>query len=170
MDNRHRPRNPRYVEKISTRKAATERPGLSAAVGYLRAGDTLVVWKLDRLGRSVKDVLAIADDLHARGIGVRILTGKLSGSYSPAGEGKFFSTMMAAFAELERDIIDERTMAGLAAAKAQGRTGGRPTVMDADKLAAARARRARGESPATIAKALGVSRASIYRHLAAESE
>jgi len=77
---------------------------------------------------------------------------------------------MAAFAELERDIIHECTMAGLAAAKAQGRTGGRPTVMDADKLAAARARRARGESPAKIAEALGVSRASIYRHLAAESE
>ena len=78
--------------------------------------------------------------------------------------------MMAAFAELERDIIHERTIAGLAAAKAQGRTGGRPTVMDADNLTAARVRRARGESPATIAKALGVSRASIYRHLAAESE
>ena len=97
------------------------------------------------------------------------LTGKLAGSYSPAGEGKFFFTMMAAFAELERDIIHERTMAGLAAAKAQGRTGGRPTVMDADKLAAARARRARGESPAKIARALGVSRASVYRHLAAEA-
>ena len=170
MENRRRPRNPRYVEKISTRMAAAERPALSAALGYLRAGDILVVWKLDRLGRPVKDVLTIADDLHARGIGVRILTGKLSGSYSPAGEGKFFFTMMAAFAELERDIIDERTMAGLVAAKAQGRTGGRPTVMDADKLAAARARRARGESPAKIARALGVSRASIYRHLAAESE
>jgi hypothetical protein len=75
-------------------------------------------------------VLTIADDLHARGIAVRILTGKLSGSYSPTGEGKFFFTMMAAFAELERDLIHERTMAGLAAAKAQGRTGGRPTVMD----------------------------------------
>ena len=125
-----------YVEKVSTRKAAAERPGLTAALDYLRPGDTLVVWKLDRLGRSVKDVLTIADDLHARGVGVRILTGKLSGSYSPTGEGKFFFTMMAAFAELERDIIHERTMAGLAAAKAQGRTGGRPTVMDADKLAA----------------------------------
>src|SRR5205807_7212062 len=122
-------------------------PGLTAALDYLRAGDTLVVWKLDRLGRSVKEVLTIADDLHARGIGVRILTGKLSGSYSPTGEGKFFFTMMAAFAELERDIIHERTMAGLAAARAQGRNGGRPTVMDADKLAAARARRERGESP-----------------------
>ena len=159
-----------YVEKVSTRKTAAERPGLTAALGYLRPGDTLCVCKLDRLGRSVKEVLTIADDLHARGIGVRILTGKLSGSYSPAGEGKFFFTMMAAFAELERDIIHERTMAGLAASKARGRTGGRPTVMDADKLAAARARRARGESPAKIAKALGISRASVYRHLAAEGE
>ena len=136
-----------YVEKVSTRKAATERPALTAALDYLRRGDTLVVWKLDRLGRSVKEVLTIADDLHARGTGVKILTGKLSGSYSPAGEGKFFFTMMAAFAELERDIIHERTMAGLAAAKAQGRTGGRPTVMDADKLAAARARRAAARAP-----------------------
>jgi DNA invertase Pin-like site-specific DNA recombinase len=156
-----------FEEKISTRKAATDRPGLVAALDYLRPGDTLCVWKLDRLGRSVKDVLIIADDLHERGIGLRILTGKLSGSYSPAGEGKFFFTMMAAFAELERDIIHERTMAGLAAARAQGRNGGRPTVMDADKLAAARARRERGESPTEIAKALGVSRASVYRHLSA---
>lgn len=152
-----------FTEEISTRK--TDRPGLADALSYLRPGDTLVVWKLDRLGRSVKDVLTIADDLHARGIGVRILTGKLAGSYSPSGEGKFFFTMMAAFAELERDIIHERTMAGLAAAKAQGRVGGRPTVMDADKLAAARARRDRGESPTEIAKALGVSRASVYRHV-----
>ena len=69
--------------RSSTRKAATERPGLTAALDYLRRGDTLVVWKLDRLGRSVKEVLTIADDLHARGVGVKILTGKLSGSYSP---------------------------------------------------------------------------------------
>jgi DNA invertase Pin-like site-specific DNA recombinase len=159
-----------YTEKVSTRKAASERQGLAAALGYLRPGDTVVVWKLDRLGRSVKEVLTIADDLHARGVGVRILTGKLSGSYSPNGEGKFFFTMMAAFAELERDIIYERTMAGLKAARAQGKVGGRPTVMDPDKLAAARARRARGESPTQIAKALGVSRASVYRHLGGEAQ
>ncbi len=78
--------------------------------------------------------------------------------------------MMAAFAELERDVVHERTMAGLVAARAQGRRGGRPVVMDADKLAAAQARRARGRSPADIAKALGVSRASVYRHLSAEAE
>jgi DNA invertase Pin-like site-specific DNA recombinase len=156
-----------FTEKVSTRKATTERAGLAAALDYLRTGDTLVVWKLDRLGRSVKDVLTICDDLHEHSIGVRILTGKLSGTYSPTGEGKFFFTMMAAFAELERDINHERTMAGLAAARAQGNVGGRPTVMDADKLAAAQARRARGENSTQIAKALGVSRASVYRHLAA---
>lgn len=154
-----------FEEKISTRK--TERPGLAAALDYLRPGDTLCVWKLGRLGRSVKDVLIIAGELHERGIGVRILTGKLAGTYTPSGEGKFFFTMMAAFAELERDIIHERAMTGLAAARAQGRTGGRPTVMNGDKLAAARARHASGQSPTQIAKALGVSRATIYRHLAA---
>jgi DNA invertase Pin-like site-specific DNA recombinase len=73
--------------------------------------------------------------------------------------------MMAAFAELERHMIHQRTVAGLAAARAQGRIGGRPTVMDPDKLAAARARHANGESPTQIAKALSVSRASVYRHL-----
>jgi len=77
--------------------------------------------------------------------------------------------MMAAFAELERDIIHERTMAGLAAARAQGKVGGRPAVMDPDKLAA-RARRARGESPTQIAKAPGISRASVYRHLPSDSQ
>jgi DNA invertase Pin-like site-specific DNA recombinase len=154
-----------FEDKMSSR--AKERPGLLAALDYLRAGDTLCVWKLDRLGRSVKEVLTLADDLHERGIGLRILTGRLAGTYTPTGEGKFFFTMMAAFAELERDMLRERTMAGLAAARAHGRVGGRPVVMDADKLAAATARRAKGESPTQIAKALGVSRASVYRHLAA---
>ncbi len=152
-----------FEDKISSR--AKDRPGLLAALDYLRAGDTLCVWKLDRLGRSVKEVLTLADDLHEQGIGVRILAGRLAGTYTPTGEGKFFFTMMAAFAELERDMLRERTMAGLAAARAQGHVGGRPVVMDADKIAAATARRANGESPTQIAKALGVSRASVYRHL-----
>lgn len=152
-----------FEEMISTRK--TERPGLAAALDYLRPGDTLCIWKLDRLGRSVKDVLIIANDLHDRGIGLLILTGKLAGTHTPAGEGGFFFTMMAVFAELERDIIHERAMAGLAAARTKGRPGGRPTVMNGDKPAAARARHANGESPAQIAKALGISRATVYRHL-----
>ena len=141
-------------------------PGLTAALDYLRPGDTLVVWKLDRLGRSVKEVLTIADDLHARGIAVRILTAKLSGSFFTGRRGQVLLHHDGRLAELERDIIHERTMAGLAAAKAQGRTGGRPTVMDADKLAAARRSEPRPRSP----RLSGVSRASVYRHLAAEGE
>lgn len=152
-----------FEDKISSRR--TNRAGLAGALDYLRLGDTLCVWKLDRLGRSVKQILTIADDLQERGIGLRILTGRLAGTYTPTGEGKFFFTMMAAFAELERDMLRERTMAGLTAARAQGRTGGRPSVMDDDKLAAALARRARGDSKTEIAKALGISRASVYRHL-----
>lgn len=153
-----------FEDKASGKNA--DRDGLVAALDYMREGDTLCVWKLDRLGRSTKDVLTIAEDLHARGVSLRILTGTLAGSYSPKGEGKFFFTMMVAFAELERDMIVERTRAGLDAAKAQGRTGGRPAVMDADKLAAAKARRAKGESVTAVAKALGVSRATLYRALA----
>jgi len=152
-----------FQDKVSSR--IKDRTGLLAALDYLRGGDTLVVWKLDRLGRSVKEVLTLADDLHTRGVGLRILTGRLAGTYTPTGEGKFFFTMMAAFSELERDILQERTSAGLAAAREQGRTGGRPTVMNPDTLAAARARRANGQTPTQIAKALGVSRASIYRHI-----
>ncbi|WP_229071444.1 recombinase family protein [Actinoplanes sp. DH11] len=153
-----------FEDKASGKNA--DRAGLTAALDYARSGDTLCVWKLDRLGRSVKDVLTIADDLHGRGVGLRILTGKLAGNYTPTGEGKFFFTMMAAFAELERDIIRERTRAGLEAARAQGRTGGRPSVMNDDILVVARARQAKGESVNSIAKALGISRATLHRHLA----
>lgn len=152
-----------FEDKLSGKN--TERPGLLAALEYMRRGDTLCVWKLDRLGRSTKDVLTIAEDLHSRGISLLILTGTLAGSYSPSGEGKFFFTMMAAFAELERDMMADRTKAGLEAAKAQGKILGRPSVVDEDVMAAARARRAKGESVTAIAKALKVSRATLYRHL-----
>lgn len=151
-----------FEDKLSGRRA--DRPGLAQALDYLRFDDVLLVWKLDRLGRSVKDVLTIADELYERGVALRILTGTLAGTYTPTGEGKFFFTVMAAFAELERDLIHQRTMAGLAAARAHGRVGGRPTVMDPDKIAAATARLARGEPPTHVAKALGVSRATLYRH------
>jgi len=154
----------RVFEDVASGKN-TNREGLAEALKYMRRGDTLVIWKLDRLGRSTKDVLTIAEDLHNRGVGLRILTGTLAGTYSPRGEGKFFFTMMVAFAELERDMIIDRTRAGLAAAKAQGRTGGRPTVIDENTLILARAKRAEGKPMAAIAKELGVSRATLYRHL-----
>ena len=152
-----------FTDTISS--SVTARPGLVDALDHVRPGDTLVIWKLDRLGRSVKEVLTIADSLHDQRIGLQILTGTLSGIYQPTGEGKFFFTMMASFAELERDMIRERTLAALATARADGRVGGQPAVMDPDTLAAAQARRARGETPTQIAEALGISRATIYRHL-----
>ncbi|MDJ0349741.1 recombinase family protein [Cryobacterium sp. PH29-G1] len=110
-------------------------------------------------------MLSVLVPLLRRDDELQILTGTLSGTYQSTGEGKFFFTMMAAFAELERDMIRERTLAGLATARADGRVGGRPTVISPDTLAAAQARRLRGETPTQIAKALGVSRATIYRHL-----
>ncbi|MEA2203031.1 MAG: hypothetical protein QOI89_3771 [Solirubrobacteraceae bacterium] len=152
-----------FVEKISSR--SKDRPGLAAALHRLDPGDALVVWKLDRLGRSVTEVVGLAEQLHARGVGLRILTGTLAGTYSATGSGKFFFTIMAAFAELERDLIHERTLAGLAAARGQGRIGGRPRKLTDDTLAAARARRARGESLPQIARALGVSASTVHRHL-----
>ena len=158
-------RQPHGTDLVS-KPSYLRRPRMSAALDYLREGDTLAVWRLDCLDRSTKEILTIAGELHARSVGLRILAGTLSGDYQPTGSGKLFFTIMAAFAEFERDQIRMRTMAGLKAAAARGRAGGRPTVMDAGKLAAARARRERGESPARIAKALGVSRASVYRHLA----
>lgn len=154
-----------FTDTVSSRKDAADRPGLVAALDFLRSGDTLCVWQLDRLGRSTKEILTIADDLHARGVGLRILAGTLIGDYQPTGAGKLFFTILSAFAEFERDQIHMRTMAGLKAARAKGNVGGRPTVMGADKLAAARARRERGESPTQIAKALSVSRATVYRAL-----
>jgi DNA invertase Pin-like site-specific DNA recombinase len=156
-------------EDVASGKNAN-RPELIKALDYLREGDTLCVWKLDRLGRSTKDILAIAEDLHSRGISIRILTGTLAGSYSPRGEGKFFFTMMVAFAELERDMIIDRTQAGLVAAKAQGRTGGRPKALSAKQVEQARAMKAAGDSYATIAKALGVGAGTVHRTLTADSE
>jgi DNA invertase Pin-like site-specific DNA recombinase len=162
-----------FHEKLSGKN--TDRPELKAALDYLRSGDTLVVWKLDRLGRSVKDVLVIADDLHSRGVGLRILTGKLAGQYSPTGEGKFFFTMMAAFAELERDILVERTKAGMQAAKLQGNLPGRPHVLDDEMAAVAQDLYAQGVPVPDIARQLTIkkgpragkspSRASVYRYL-----
>jgi DNA invertase Pin-like site-specific DNA recombinase len=153
-----------FDEKVSTRKK--ERPGLKAALDYLRPGDTLVIWKLDRLGRSTKDVLIIAEDLHEHGIGLRILTGRLAGTYSPTGEGKFFFTMMAAFAELERDIIRERTIAGVNAARAKGKRLGRPPAMTPEMVEDARhLLTAPNATVSAVAKRIGVSRATLYRYI-----
>jgi DNA invertase Pin-like site-specific DNA recombinase len=156
----------RIYEEKKSGKTVEGREALAAVLKWATPGDTVVVWKLDRLGRSTLDILKIAEDLHARGIGLRVLTGKLAGSYSPNGEGKFFFVIMAAFAELERDLIRERTLAGLEAARSEGRVGGRPSVITDDVMTLALAKRAKGQKVVDIAKELKVSKSALYRALA----
>ncbi|MGW0731525.1 recombinase family protein [Streptomyces sp. NPDC002851] len=152
-----------FTDKTSGK--TTDRPELAAALDYLRPGDTLCVWKLDRFARSLIDLVTMVDGLKERGIGFKVLTGALASIDPNTPDGRLMLQVVGAMAEFERSLIKDRTRAGLEAAKAQGRTGGRPAVMDADKLAAAKARKAKGESVTAIAKALGVSRATLYRAL-----
>jgi DNA invertase Pin-like site-specific DNA recombinase len=155
------------VETASTRDA---RPRLAATLATLHAGDTLVIYKPDRVARSMKELLVLLEDqLHARGIGLHILTGICAGLHRPDGAtiaDKMLFMVAAMAAEMERDLIRERTLDGLRAAQAQGRRGGRPPSVDEDVLAIARARRQRGESVSAIARHLGIGRSTLYRALA----
>lgn len=142
-----------------------DRPQLSAAMEYLRRGDTLVLWKLDRLGRNTRGVLALVEDLTSRGVGLRSITEQID---TTGPMGKAILTVMLAFGTLERDVLIERTRAGLDAARARGRVGGRPTVVSVDKLKAARALMRGGATVTAAAEAVNVSRSSLYRGLARE--
>jgi DNA invertase Pin-like site-specific DNA recombinase len=148
--------------------AAADRPVLELVLDQLRPGDTLVVWKLDRLGRSLRHLVDTVSGLAERGVGFRSLQEQVD-TTTPGGKLVFH--VFAALAEFERDLIRERTSAGLAAARARGRHGGRPSVMTAHKLQVAREMYASGQyTVAAIAKTLGVSRASVYRQLAAAAQ
>jgi DNA invertase Pin-like site-specific DNA recombinase len=145
--------------------ALAARPELDRLLDQLRPGDTLVVWKLDRLGRSLRHLVDTITALADRGVGFRGLQEQVT---TTTAGGKLVFHIFAALAEFERDLIRERTQAGLAAARARGRRGGRPSVMTSDKIAVARKMYgSRQYTVAAIAKTLGVSRASIYRHLPA---
>lgn len=140
-----------------------ERPELARALDHLRPGDTLVVWKLDRLGRSLRHLIDTVRQLENRGVGLRSL-GESIDTTTPSGRLIFH--VFGALAEFERDLIRERTQAGLEAARARGRRGGRPLVMTAEKVKLARRMYdSREHTIAAIATTLGVSRASIYRSL-----
>lgn len=158
------------IETASTRG---ERPKLMAALDLLQAGDTLVVYKPDRIARSMKELLVLLEDqLHARGINLQILTWICAGTHRPNGAtiaDKMLFMVAAMAAEMERDLIRERTLDGLRAAQAHGRRGGRPTAVDDDTLAIALARQARGESITTIARHLGIGRSTLYRALQPET-
>jgi DNA invertase Pin-like site-specific DNA recombinase len=143
--------------------ARTDRPSLEQLLDQLRPGDTLVVWKLDRLGRSLRHLVDTVTGLADRDAGFRSLPG---GDRHHHPRGKLVFHVFAALAEFERDLVRERTSAGLAAARARGRHGGRPSVLTGHKLQVAQEMYSSGQyTVAAIAKTLGVSRASIYRHL-----
>jgi DNA invertase Pin-like site-specific DNA recombinase len=131
----------------------------------LRAGDTLVVWKLDRLGRSLKHLIDTLRDLAQRDVGFRSLT---EGIDTTTAGGRLIFHVFGALAEFERDLIRERTHAGLSAARARGRRGGRPTVMTPEKSSIARQMyESREHTVDAIARTIGVSRATVYRSLSA---
>ncbi|EMD3059758.1 recombinase family protein, partial [Salmonella enterica] len=141
-----------------------ERPGLTRALEMLREGDTLVVWKLDRLGRSVKQLVDMVGELHKKGIQFKSLTDAID-TGTPAG--RFFFHVMANLAEMEQELIIERTRAGLDAAKQLGRKGGRKPKMTSSKIESAKKLLASGIPPRDVAKDLGVSVPALYRWLPA---
>ena len=150
-----------FVDKASGR--LEHRPALDGLLDQLRPGDTVVVWRLDRLGRSLRHLIDTVQTLETRGIAFRSLTESIDTS-TPGGKLVFH--VFGALAEFERDLIRERTMAGLAAARARGRKGGRPTVWTLEKLTVARHMYdSREHDIAAIARIVGVSRASVYRAL-----
>ncbi len=141
--------------------ARTDRPQLTALLDAARAGDTLVVWRLDRLGRSLQHLIKVAEDLKQREIALRSLT---EGIDTTTTAGRFVYSLLGALAQMEREVLVERTQAGLAAAAARGRKGGRPRALDDGKVRAAQAMLAAGTlSGAEIAKQLGIAPSTLYR-------
>lgn len=143
--------------------AKTDRPGLAEALAYLRAGDTLVVWKLDRLGRSLSHLLAIVTSLKEKQVAFRSLTENLD-TTTPSGE--FLFQVFGALAQYERALIQERVVAGLAAARKRGRIGGRPQAITGEKLEAIVAALDGGMSKAAVCRNFGVKRTTLIETLA----
>jgi DNA invertase Pin-like site-specific DNA recombinase len=154
-----------YEDRASGKLDA--RPGLDAALKALRKGDTLVVWKLDRLGRDLRHLVNTVHDLAQKGVGFKVLSGHGATIDTSTPAGKLVFGIFAALAEFERELISERTRAGLASARARGRSGGAPYKMTAAKLRLAMA--AMGQPETTVGnlcKELGITRQTLYRHVA----
>ena len=151
-----------YTDKVSG--TLRKRPYLERCLKFLNAGDVLVVWKLDRLGRSLHDLIGLLDDLKARGVAFRSLTEAID-TATPTGRAMW--QMVGILAELERSLIQERTKAGRAAAQARGVKMGRKPLLSAPQVAHARKLLEQGESPHTVARSLSVSRRTLYRALTA---
>ena len=153
-----------YEDHASGKK--DDRPGLDACLKALRAGDTLVSWKLDRLGRDLKHLVNLVDELTKRSIGLRVLAGQGANIDTTTANGRLVFGIFAALAEFERELIIERTKAGLQAARARGRNGGRPFKMTSAKLRLAQAAMGQPETKiAELCAELGITRQTLYRHV-----
>jgi len=143
-----------------------DRPGLEACLKALRKDDTLVTWKLDRLGRDLRHLVNLVHDLTSRGVGLKVLAGQGANLDTTTANGRLVFGIFAALAEFERELIVERTRAGLASARARGRNGGRPFKMTAAKLRLAQAAMGQKETKVgELCAELGVSRQTLYRHV-----
>lgn len=149
-----------FEDKISGK--TSERPGLKRALRTLKAGDTLVVWKLDRLGRSMRHLVMLTEELRERGVNFRSLTDSIDTS-TPMG--RFFFHVMGALAEMERELIVERTRAGLSAAREKGRIGGRRHIMTPDVVERAKRMLTNGATRYQVALVLDISVKTLYRYL-----
>jgi DNA invertase Pin-like site-specific DNA recombinase len=154
-----------FDDKLSGSRS--DRPRLAQALAILRDGDTLVVWKLDQLGRSVKHLVDLVGELREQGIQFRSLT-DLIDTATPSG--RFFFHVMASLAEMERELTVERTKAGLEVARSLGRVGGRKRRMTDSKIESAKKLLASGVPPRDVAKNLGVSMPKLYRWVPASSQ
>ena len=153
-----------YEDRASGKRE--DRPGLAACLKALRGGDVLVAWKLDRLGRDLHHLVSLVKELGDRGAGLRVLTGQGAAVDTTTPAGKLAFGIFAAIAEFERELIVERTKAGLAAARARGRRGGRPYKMTPAKLRLAMAAMADvGTNVGDLCRELGVTRQTLYRHV-----
>ena len=158
-----------YEDQASGKK--DDRPHLTACLKALRHGDTLLVWKLDRLGRDLRHLVNTVHDLTDRGIGLKVLTGEGAAIDTTTASGKLVFGIFAALAEFERALISERTIAGLAAARARGRTGGRPFKMTPAKIRLAMAAMGQKETRVgALCKELGITRQTLYRHVSPAGE
>ena len=158
-----------YEDHSSGKK--DDRPQLAACLKGMNAGDTLLVWKLDRLGRDLRHLVNTVHHLTERGIGLKVLTGEGAAIDTTTASGKLVFGIFAALAEFERALISERTVAGLASARARGRTGGRPYKMTPAKVRLAMAAMGHKETKVSaLCEEMGVTRQTLYRHVSPAGE
>jgi DNA invertase Pin-like site-specific DNA recombinase len=151
--------DPKHLYEDCASGKREERPGLTACLKALREGDILAVWKLDRLGRDLRHLVNTVHDLTARGVGLKVLTGHGAAIDTTTAAGKLVFGILAALAEFERELISERTIAGLASARARGHSGGRPFKMTKAKLRLAMASMGKPDAKVSIlCEELGVTR------------